>query len=66
MGSLSDVVSRIGEVAKLGNRVTLTNVQETQSVLNGKHFRLKAEVTFNVVDEDSLPALTNISGVSVH
>src|ERR1700722_10180892 len=66
VGSLSDVVSRIGEVAKLGNRVTLTNVQEIQSVLNGKHFRLKAEVTFNVVDEDSLPALTNISGVSVH
>ena len=65
MGSLSDVVSRIGEVAKLGNRVTLTNVQEIQSVLNGKHFRLKAEVTFNVVDEDSLPALTNISGVSI-
>jgi hypothetical protein len=51
---------------KTGNRVTLTNVQEIQSVLNGKHFRLKAEVTFNVVDEDSLPALTNISGVSVH
>jgi len=66
VGSLSDVVSRIGEVAKLGNRVTLTNVQEIQSVLNGKHFRLKAEVTFNVVEEDSLPALTNISGVSVH
>ena len=66
MSSLSDVVSKIEEVAKLGNRVTLTNVQEIQSVLNGKRFRLKAEVTFNVVKEDSLPALTNISGLSVH
>ena len=25
-----------------------------------------AEETFNVVEEDSLPALTNISGLSVH
>ena len=69
VGSLSDLVSKIEEVAKLGNRVTLTNVQEIQSVLNGKRFRLKAEVTFNVVEEveeDSLPALTNISGLSVH
>ena len=51
MSPLSDVVSEIEEVAKLGNRVTLTNVQEIQSVLNGTHFRLKAEVTFNVVEE---------------
>jgi len=66
VGFLADVVSKIEEVAKLGNRVTLTNVQEIQSVLDGKHFRLKAEVTFNVVEEDSLPALTNVSGLSVH
>ncbi len=66
VGSVSDIVSKIEEVAKVGNRVTLTNVQEIQSVLNGKHFRLKAEVTFNVVEEDSRPALTNILGFSVH
>jgi hypothetical protein len=66
VGPLSDVVSKIEEVAKLGSRVTLTNVQEIQSVLNGKRFRLKAAVTFNVVEEDSLPALTNISGLTVH
>ena len=47
-------MSKIEEVAKLGNRVTLTNVQEIQSVLNEKHFRLKAEGTFNVVEEDRL------------
>jgi hypothetical protein len=66
VGSLSDVVSKIEAVVRLGDRVTLTNVQEIQLVLNGKHFRLKAEVTFNVVEEDSLPALTDISGLSVH
>src|SRR6476661_9199859 len=49
LGSLSDAVSNIEEVTKVGNRVTLRNVQETRAVLNGKHFRLKAEVTFNVV-----------------
>src|SRR5205085_2549395 len=62
-GSLSDVVSNMKEVAKLGNRVRLTNVQEIRAVLNGKHFRLNAEVTFSVVEDDTLPAFTNVLGV---
>jgi hypothetical protein len=59
-------VSNVKEVAKLGNRVRLTNVQEIRAVLNGKHFRLNAEVTFSVVEDDTLPAFRNVLGVSVH
>ncbi|MCU1269944.1 MAG: hypothetical protein JWN74_1238 [Acidobacteriaceae bacterium] len=65
-GALADLVSKVQEIAKVGNRVAWTNVQQIESVLNGTRIQLKTEVTFNVVKEDGLPAFTDIVGISVH
>jgi hypothetical protein len=65
-GPLADVLSAIQKVTKAGGLVTLTNAQEVQTVLNGTQVRLKNEVSFDVAEQDGLPTLNNIAGVSVH
>lgn len=65
-GPLAVVLSAIQQVTKAGDLVTVTNTQEVETVLSGTQVRLKTEVSFAVAEEDGLPALNNIAGVSVH
>ncbi len=65
-GPLADMVNAIQEVTKSADLVSLTIAQEAQIVLSGTKVRLNTAVCFNVAETDGLPALTNISGVSVH
>jgi len=65
-GPLADVVNAIQGVTKSADLVSLNISQEVQIVLSGTQVRLNTTVSFNVAETDGLPALNNISGVSVH
>jgi hypothetical protein len=65
-GPLADVVNAIQGVTKSADLVSLNIAQEVQIVLSGTQVRLNTAVSFNVAETDGLPALNNISGVSVH
>lgn len=65
-GPLADVVKVIQGVSKSADLVSVNISQEVQIVLSGTQVRLNTAVSFNVAEADGLPALNNISGVSVH
>jgi hypothetical protein len=65
-GPLADMVNTIQGVTKSGDLVSLSIAQELQIVLSGTQVRLNSAVSFNVNETDGLPALNNISGVSVY
>jgi hypothetical protein len=65
-GPLTDVVNAIQGVTKSGDLISFSIAQELQIVLSGTQVRLNTAVSFNVTETDGLPALNNISGVSVH
>jgi hypothetical protein len=65
-GPLADMVNAIQEVTKSADLVCLTIAREVQIVLSGTRVRLNTAVCFKSAETDSLPALNNISGVSVH
>lgn len=63
---LDALLSAIQDITKTGDVVAVTNGQEVHIVLDGTPVRLKNEVSFGVAEQDGLPALQNIAGVSVH
>lgn len=65
-GPLADVVKVIQGVSKSADLISVNISQEVQIVLSGTQVRLNTAVSFNVAEADGLPALNNISGVSVH
>ncbi len=65
-GPLATLVNAIQSVSKAGDRVTTENDQDIEVTLNGNRMRFKQKVTFDVRGTAVAPALTNITGVSVH
>jgi len=65
-GPLQAVLAAIQGVTKNGDTVTVTNGQEVQIQLSGTPVKFQNQVSFQVDEQDGLPALMNIVGASVH
>ena len=65
-GPLQAVLAAIEGVTKNGDAITVTNSQEVQIQLSGTPIKFQSQVSFEVDEQDGLPALQNIVGAAVH